>query len=67
LRAQVRAHLVRRCVLASAGRCIQRGQRPRERVRWVWVRRYRLREPRGLAAVRAGRRDGPVSAMFRAE
>ena len=67
LRAQVRAQLVRRCVLASAGRCIQHGRPPRERVRWVWARHCRLRERRGLAAVRAGQRDGPVSAMFRAE
>jgi hypothetical protein len=64
LRAEVRR--VRHCVPASAGRCILRGRRLRGRVRWAWVQHFRLRERRGLAAVRAVQRDGLVSAMFRA-
>jgi len=59
-------HRVHRCVLVSAGQCIRRVQRLRERVRWVWVQRFHLQGLLGLAAVPAVRRDGPVSAMFRA-
>jgi len=64
LRAEVRR--VRRCVRASAGQCILRGSRQRERVRWVWGRRFHLREPRGLEPVPAVRRGVPANAMFRA-
>jgi hypothetical protein len=57
---------VRRCVQVSGDRCILRGSRLRGRAPWAWVQRFRLREPRGRAVVRVGRRDGQVSAMFRA-
>jgi hypothetical protein len=57
---------VRRCVRESAGRCIPQGSRQLELVRWASVRRFHLLEPRGLAAVREGLRDGPVNATFRA-
>jgi hypothetical protein len=66
LRAEFQVRPVRRCVRASAGRCIPRGSRQLERVRWAWVRRFRLPEPRGRAAVREGQRDGLVNATFRA-
>jgi hypothetical protein len=64
LRAEVRR--VRRCVRASAGRCIPRGSRRLGRVRWAWVRRLHLRERLVLEVVRVVRRDGLVNAMFRA-
>lgn len=56
---------VRRCVLASAGRCIPRGSLLQERVRWASVPRFRLLERLVLAVVPVVRRDGLVSAMFR--
>jgi hypothetical protein len=59
-------HHVRRFVQANAGQCIPRGSRQRERVRWGLGQRFRLLEPRGLAHVRVGRREGLVNAMFRA-
>jgi hypothetical protein len=66
LRADLPVHRVRRCVLANAGRCILRGSRLLERVRWAWVQRFRLREPRGRAAVPVGLHVVLVNAMFRA-
>jgi hypothetical protein len=66
LRVDLPARRVRRCVRASAGRCILRGSHLPERARWAWVRRFRLPEPRGRAAVREGQRDGLVNATFRA-
>jgi hypothetical protein len=59
-------HRVRRFVQANAGRCILRGNRRRERVRWELGRRCRLREQHGLGRVRVARREGLVNAMFRA-
>jgi hypothetical protein len=64
--AELPVHRVRRCVRVSAGRCIPRDRRLQERVRWAWVRRFHLPGQRGLAAVRAVQREGPVSDMFRA-
>jgi hypothetical protein len=64
LRAEVRR--VRRCAPVNEDRCIPRGSRLREHVRWEWVRRFHLRERHGREVVRVGRRDGPVKGMFRA-
>ena len=64
--AEVQVRLAHRCVLVREGRCIPRVQRLLERVRWAWVRRFHLRERRAPAAGRVVRREGPVSAMFRA-
>ena len=57
--------IVRRCVRASAGRCIPRGSRPRAHVRWEWGREQCLPEGRrpGRAAGRAHRHAGRDSAM----
>jgi hypothetical protein len=65
LRAERQVRRVRHCVPASAGRCIPLDLRLRERVRWAWGLRFRLREQRDLVLVRAGLRGGPVSVMFR--
>jgi hypothetical protein len=65
LRADLRVRRVLRCVRASAGRCIPRGRRLREHVRWVWGQRFRLRALHGREAVRVVRRGGLVNAMFR--
>ncbi len=64
--AELPVRRVRRCVRVSGDRCIPRGSRLRGRVPWVWVRRFRLREQRGRAVGRVVRREGRVSAMFRA-
>jgi hypothetical protein len=60
-----RERRVRRFVQVSAGRCILRGRRLRARVRWAWVRRFRLRALRGRVRVRVVRREGLGSATFR--
>jgi hypothetical protein len=57
---------VRLCALASVGRCIPRVSRLQGRVRWVWARRFRLRERHVREVVRVGRRDGLGNGMFRA-
>ena len=59
-------HRVRRFVRANAGRCILRGNRRQERVRWELGRHFRLLEQRVRAHVRVDRREGLVNAMFRA-
>jgi hypothetical protein len=61
-----RERRVRRSGRVSAGRCILHDLRLLERVRWAWVRRFRLRGLRGRVRDRVVRRDGRGSAMFRA-
>jgi hypothetical protein len=65
-RGRVEVRRDRRFVRASVVLCIPPGRRLRVLVLWALGPRFRLREQRGLAAVRAGRRGVPVSAMFRA-
>jgi hypothetical protein len=66
LRAELQVHRVPHCVPANAGRCIPRGSRLQDRVRWAWVRRFRLLEPRVPEVDPVVRREGLASAMFRA-
>jgi hypothetical protein len=66
LRAELQVHRVRRCVLASAGRCIPLGPLLPERVRSALAPRCRLLERHVLEAVPVVRPDAPVSVTFRA-
>ena len=59
-------HRVRRCVQVSGDPCIPPGSRLQVRVRWAWVQRFPLREPRDRVAARVVRRDVRDSVMFRA-
>jgi hypothetical protein len=56
---------VRRRGLGNVARCIPRGSRRRVRVRWAWVRGFRLRDRFVRAAVRELHPDGRGSATFR--
>ncbi len=61
---------VRRCVREKDGRCILRGWRQRDRVRWAWVREQESahrRDRRVRERVRERRRGDRDNAMCRVE